>query len=182
MGNNRGGLVSTLNDLVRLFRMIARKGRLCNGECLLSEKTVEMMNHDWLSMPECLGNQQYNDCGLGGVTAEGLFGWNAMGELGVVADPKKLSFGAFELGEFGYGSMAEAFYSINPRRDMIIIWITQQVDNHSWTESQPKADLWTAARDAETALSLKSPPIRSASKVTAVKRNSVEVLSSSPLG
>merc|ERR1712139_8427 len=99
-----------------------------------------------------MGGQKQTNTGLAGVTAQGPYGWNEMGELGVVADPKKLSHGAFEIGEYGYGSMAEAFYSINPRRELIIIWITQQVDNHSWTEAQPKADLWAAAREVVSTL------------------------------
>merc|ERR1719356_512136 len=82
---------------------------------------------------------------LPGVTAKGLFGWNAFGELGVdqTAD---VTTGAYQLGEYGYGGIAETFWSIDPARELVLLWFTQQVDNFSWTT--PRANLWTAARRA----------------------------------
>jgi len=147
MGHYCGGLVSTLNDLARLFLMLSCGGQLPGGKRILQAETVKkMVGEDWLSGPHCLGKMQQNT-GQGGVTASGPFGWNALGELGVVADRRQLSEGAFEFEEYGYGSMAEVFWSINPRRDLILIWCTQQVDNHSFSHNSI-ASLWNAARKA----------------------------------
>eukprot|EP00930_Biecheleria_cincta_P056763 TRINITY_DN42824_c0_g1_i1.p1 TRINITY_DN42824_c0_g1~~TRINITY_DN42824_c0_g1_i1.p1 ORF type:complete len:523 (+),score=54.69 TRINITY_DN42824_c0_g1_i1:66-1571(+) len=146
MGNNRGGLVSTLNDQARFFLMIARGGQLPGGPRILSENTVRnMVDSDWLCLPDCLGQQAINT-GLPGVTAQGPFGWNALGEIGVEADASKIGADAFELGEYGYAGIAETFWSVNPSRELVILWFTQQVDNRSWTT--PAANLWLAARKA----------------------------------
>lgn len=144
MGHNRGGLVSTLNDQARFFLMLARGGALPGGPRILKEETVRaMVGSDWLRMPECLGAPQTNT-GLGGVTAAGLFGWNALGELGV--NEKTGTPDEFELHEYGYAGIAETFWSINPSRDLVILWFSQQVDNRSWTS--PAGNLWAAARRA----------------------------------
>merc|ERR1712232_802063 len=108
-------------------------------------------------MPECLGRPQVNT-GLGGVTASGPFGWNALGELGIEADTKKLESNAYELGEYGYGGMAETFWSINPRRELVLLWFSQQVDNFSWTDDA--ANLWRASRKAVAKLPFVELPLK----------------------
>merc|ERR1712232_376428 len=146
-GNNKGGLVSTLNDQARFFLALAKGGALPGGARILKKETVEqMVSHEWLRMPECIGQAQTNT-GLGGVTAQGAFGWNALGELGVAPTVNaKVDPEAFECGEYGYAGVAETFWSINPARELVILWFTQQVDNRSWTK--PTASLWVAARRA----------------------------------
>eukprot|EP00931_Biecheleriopsis_adriatica_P065864 TRINITY_DN40320_c0_g1_i1.p1 TRINITY_DN40320_c0_g1~~TRINITY_DN40320_c0_g1_i1.p1 ORF type:complete len:495 (-),score=107.73 TRINITY_DN40320_c0_g1_i1:30-1514(-) len=144
MGHNRGGLVGTMNDIARFCLMLVNNGRLPDGRQLLKEATVkDMVSQDWLELPECLGKRQRN-AGTPGVTAAGDYGWNALGELGVVAEPRGKN--DFELGEYGYGGIAETFFSINPARELVTVWFTQQVDNFSW--STPTANLWLAARKA----------------------------------
>eukprot|EP00928_Gymnodinium_smaydae_P064635 TRINITY_DN47917_c0_g1_i1.p1 TRINITY_DN47917_c0_g1~~TRINITY_DN47917_c0_g1_i1.p1 ORF type:complete len:507 (+),score=111.94 TRINITY_DN47917_c0_g1_i1:191-1522(+) len=144
MGYNRGGLVSTLNDMARFCLAISRGGALPGGARVLREETVrDMVGQDWLRMPQCLGCPQTNK-GLPGVTATSLFGWNALGELGV--NTQEEAPNAYEPQEYGYGGIAETFWSINPARELITLWFTQQVDNHSWTS--PQANLWAAARKA----------------------------------
>ena len=146
MGHNRGGLVSTLNDQARFCLMLAGRGRLPGGPRILRESTVEaMVASDWLSLPTCLGRRPVATSTTG-VAASGAFGWNGLCEIGVVADPKELSPDAFELDEYGYGGAAETFWSVNPRRELVVLWFTQQVDNRSWTA--PAANLWIAARKA----------------------------------
>jgi len=148
MGHNRGGLVSTLNDLARLFLTIAKGGQLPSGARILQQSTVQMMvGQEWLRMPECLGSLLNNEAEyLPGVTNRGEIGWNALGELGMIKDPAKLGSTGYEFQEYGYGGIAETFWSVNPSKDLVLIWITQQVDNHSWTTE--KASLWVAARKA----------------------------------
>lgn len=115
------------------------------GRRILQERTVKaMVSHDWLAMPECIGQPQINEEGLGGITGRGRFGWNAVGELGMNEDQEPPD--AFEMGEYGYGGIAETYWSINPRRGLVILWFSQQVDNHSW--SSEAANLWLAARAA----------------------------------
>jgi len=146
MGHNRGGLVSTLNDVARFCLMLSCGGQLPGGVRILQEQTVkDMVGHDWLAMPECIGQQQVTQ-GTPGVTAKGPFGWNGLGEFGVNADKSALSPDAFEAGEYGYGGIAETFWSVNPDRNLVVLWFTQQVDNHSWSSSV--ANLWLAARRA----------------------------------
>lgn len=144
MGYNCGGLVSTMNDQARLFLMVANGGELPGGPRILRQETVnEMVACDWLALPTCLGAPQTNK-GYAGVTAPGLFGWNALGELGT--EPCTEEGKVFEEGEYGYAGIAETFWSVNPRRELIILWFTQQVDNFSWSDEE--ANIWTAARKA----------------------------------
>lgn len=144
MGHNQGGLVSTVNDFACFCLMIANHGQLPGGPRVLKEETVkDMVSHDWLQLPTCLGKVQVN-AGVPGVTASGQFGWNCLGELGTVQG--SVGDNEFEEGEYGYAGIAETFWSINPKRKLIIIWFTQQVDNHSW--STASANLWLASRKA----------------------------------
>mmetsp|Transcript_123521 Transcript_123521/g.349177 ORF Transcript_123521/g.349177 Transcript_123521/m.349177 type:complete len:524 (-) Transcript_123521:11-1582(-) len=147
LGHNRGGIISTLNDFARFCLMITHGGQLPGGPRIFKEATVrDMVHHDWLSLHTCLGKPQTNDRGLPGVTSKGRFGWNALGELGVCDEPSQKDPNAFELGEYGYGGIAETFWSISPSRELIVLWFSQQVDNFSWTT--PAANLWHASRKA----------------------------------
>lgn len=144
VGHYQGGLVSTLNDMARFCMMIVHGGCFPGGSRILQEATVKhMVGHDWLGMPECMGSPQVAGAGTTGVTAKGRFGWNALGELGVSDEPAADAFGARE---YGYGGMAETFWSIDPSHDLTIIWLTQQIDNFSWTSEA--ANLWIASRKA----------------------------------
>eukprot|EP00927_Polykrikos_kofoidii_P032963 TRINITY_DN27938_c0_g1_i1.p1 TRINITY_DN27938_c0_g1~~TRINITY_DN27938_c0_g1_i1.p1 ORF type:complete len:520 (+),score=77.53 TRINITY_DN27938_c0_g1_i1:54-1613(+) len=157
MGHNRGGLVSTLNDQARFFLMIAHGGKLPGGPQILKEDTVqEMVGRDWLRLPECLGEPQLNT-GLSGVTASGAFGWNALGELGIKDEASQSSKDEFELHEYGYAGIAGTFWSINPTRDLIVLWFSQQVDNHSWTSDA--GNLWLAARQAVSVANVVKAPM-----------------------
>lgn len=149
IGHNRGGLISTLNDMARFCLMLYHGGCLpAGGRRILREETVRgMLTCDWLALPGCIGEPQVSDGGTGGVagiTARGRFGWNAVGELGMNEDQQPAD--AFEADEYGYGGIAETYWSVNPRRGLIILWFSQQVDNHSW--SSDVANLWLAARAA----------------------------------
>merc|ERR1719362_2429880 len=87
---------------------------------ILQESTVrEMVGKDWLT--ECLGGQQVNDGGMVGLSAAvgARVGWNALGELGVEDDSSKLGPDAYEATEYGYGGVAETFWSVNPKRYLI---------------------------------------------------------------
>jgi len=150
MGHNQGGLVSTLNDQARFCLMLLSGGKIpgkSKDDRLLQESTVrEMVSKDWLT--DCLGGQQVNDGGMSGVSAShgARVGWNALGELGVEDDLSKLGPDAYEAAEYGYAGVAETFWSVNPKRNMVTLWFSQQVDNHSWTS--PEANLWIAGRKA----------------------------------
>lgn len=155
VGHNQGGLVSTLNDQARFFLAISRGGALSNGARILQQKTVrDMVDHDWLRLPQCIGHPCVNEQ-TSGVTAPGEYGWNALSELGVVPPARA---DCYEVGEFGYAGIAETFWSINPKRELVILWFTQQIDNFSWEHDTE--NLWLAARKAIAKIPLRTFPVQ----------------------
>jgi CubicO group peptidase (beta-lactamase class C family) len=98
-----GGLSSTAGDYARFCQMMLNEGKLGNAR-LLSRKSVELMTHDQ----------------LGRISADDSFGLG-FGIEGVKAPLKELgSAGAYSWGGFFYTA-----FSIDPKEQMIVIFMGQ---------------------------------------------------------
>jgi CubicO group peptidase (beta-lactamase class C family) len=98
-----GGLVSTAEDYARFCQMMLDNG-MVNGKRLLSRKTVELMTHDQLGK---IGPDQGFGLGFGvdGVKAP-------IDELG-------------SPGEYGWGGFFYTSFTIDPKEQMIVIFMAQ---------------------------------------------------------
>ena len=98
-----GGLVSTAEDYARFCEMMLANG-MANGKRLLSPKSVELMTHDQLGK---IGPEQGFGLGFGidGVKAP-------LDELGTP-------------GEFGWGGFFYTQFRIDPKEQMIVIFMAQ---------------------------------------------------------
>lgn len=97
------GLVSTATDYVRFCQMMLNGGRL-GGVRLLSRKSVELMSHDQLGK---IGPDQGFGLGFG---VDGVK--SPLTELGSV-------------GQFSWGGFFYTAFSIDPKEDMIVIFMGQ---------------------------------------------------------
>ncbi|HUJ45099.1 MAG TPA: serine hydrolase domain-containing protein [Opitutaceae bacterium] len=100
-----GGLISTAEDYARFCQMMLNGGRLGNVR-LLSRKSIELMTEDHLHGVKTDGDFAF---GLGfGIS--GVHG--ALSELGTP-------------GEFSWGGFFYTSFSIDPKEDMIVIFMAQ---------------------------------------------------------
>lgn len=141
-GANMGGLVSTLSDSARFMAMLVNGGIL-DGTRLLSEKSVKRY---------CLADLFTQGAVPSGKIqrADGKpFGWSALGEIATPrtkSDPPFDTKEDFELGETGGGGAACTYWSVNPTRDLAILWFTQSMDNDPYVTEEE--NIYVAARKA----------------------------------
>jgi len=121
-----GGLAGTAADYLRFARMLLNKGEL-DGVRYLSPKTVELMTMNHLP-----GNAEIADL----MPASDLF--NETGFRGVgfglgVAVMQNLAHAALpgSIGEFTWGGLAGTFFFVDPREDMIAVFMTQVIDTQA---------------------------------------------------
>jgi len=98
-----GGLVSTAEDYARFCQMMLDNG-MAGGKRLLSRKTVELMTHDQLGK---IGPDQGFGLGFG---VDGVKG--PIDELG-------------SPGEYGWGGFFYTSFTIDPKEQMIVIFMAQ---------------------------------------------------------
>jgi CubicO group peptidase (beta-lactamase class C family) len=121
-----GGLAGTAADYLRFAQMLRNKGEL-DGVRYLSPKTIQLMTMNHLPgkaeiadlMP---ASDMFNETGYRGVG----FG------LGV-AMMQDLSHAALpgSLGEYSWGGLAGTFFFVDPKEDLIAVFMTQVIDNQA---------------------------------------------------
>jgi len=120
-----GGLYSTISDYYQFASMLLNKGEL-NGKRILGRKTVEYMtmNHlpDGKDLTE-MSESAFSETPYAGVG----FGLG----FSVMVDPAK-SQTLSDVGEFGWGGMASTVFFINPKEDMLVIFLTQLVPSSTY--------------------------------------------------
>jgi len=110
------GLLSTASDYARFLRMLLAGGSL-DGKRLLSRKSVELM------ISNGLGDVGYRD-------GEGFgLGFSISTDVGRRGVPGSL-------GEFGWGGAYHSVYWVDPREDLIVVYLTQlmpagKIDDHA---------------------------------------------------
>jgi CubicO group peptidase (beta-lactamase class C family) len=117
-----GGLVGTAADYLRFCRMLLNKGEL-DGVQLLSPKTVALMTTNQLPAGEEIAQlspagDAFNESGYRGVG----FGLG----VAVTLDPARAGIPG-TAGEFAWGGMASTAFFIDPKEEMVVIFMTQVI-------------------------------------------------------
>jgi CubicO group peptidase (beta-lactamase class C family) len=100
------GFISTAGDYARFLQMMLNAGTL-DGKRLLSRKTVELMTTDHLAD----GVTFRPGAGFG-------LGFSVVTDVGERGDPGSL-------GEFGWGGAYHSTYWVDPREQLIVVYLTQ---------------------------------------------------------
>jgi CubicO group peptidase (beta-lactamase class C family) len=120
-----GGLVSTLDDYLRLCLMLAQGGEF-GGVRLLSPKTIEFMTMNHL--PENRTISQMGDKTFSETRMEGSgFGLGFAVTTDVIATTQPGS-----VGTYSWGGMASTFFWIDPVEDLLAIQMTQLMPSGSY--------------------------------------------------
>jgi CubicO group peptidase (beta-lactamase class C family) len=117
-----GGLVGTAGDYLRFCRMLLNKGTLDDVQ-LLSPKTVALMTANHLP-----GGREIADLSPAG-DAFNESGYRGIGfglGVAVTLDPMRVGIPGTP-GEFAWGGMASTAFFVDPREDMIVIFMTQVI-------------------------------------------------------
>jgi CubicO group peptidase (beta-lactamase class C family) len=113
-----GGLVSTASDYLRFCQMLLNGGVL-DGERILSPKTIELMTANHLALgkelPE-LSVSLFSEASYAGVG----FGLG----FAVTLNPARTLMPG-TVGDYSWGGMASTYFWIDPREDLIVIFMTQ---------------------------------------------------------
>jgi CubicO group peptidase (beta-lactamase class C family) len=120
-----GGLVSTAADYMRFSRMLLRGGEL-DGVRLLGPKTVELMRANHLpggvDLPR-LSRSMFSEA-----TYEGVgFG---LGFATTIAPASTLIPGS--AGDFFWGGAASTFFWVDPREEMVVLFLTQLLPSSAY--------------------------------------------------
>jgi len=125
MFSGGGGLVSTASDYLRFCRMLLNGGTL-DGAQILSPKTIELMtlNHlpDGKDLP-ALSRSMFSEATFNGVG----FGLG----FSVVVDPAQLMVPASK-GSYSWGGAASTYFWIDPREELIGIFMTQLLPSSTY--------------------------------------------------
>lgn len=115
-----GGLVSTAADYLRFCRMLLNGGVL-EGTRLLSPKTVELMTANHLP-----GGKELPDMSVSLFSEAGFAGVGFGLGFAVTTNPARTLVPGSE-GDFSWGGMASTYFWIDPREQLIVIFMTQLI-------------------------------------------------------
>ncbi|WP_129647120.1 serine hydrolase domain-containing protein [Peristeroidobacter agariperforans] len=115
-----GGLVSTAADYLRFCRMLLNGGVL-DGTRLLSPKTVELMTANHLP-----GGKELPDMSVSLFSEAGYSGVGFGLGFAVTTNPARTLVPG-SLGDFSWGGMASTYFWIDPREQLIVIFMTQLI-------------------------------------------------------
>ncbi len=119
-----GGLVSTTKDFFNFTLMFLNKGKF-KEQRILSPETIELITRNYLK-----NNQTITESALNRVIVENILNLNEYGQgLGIrvrIKDNKKLGI----IGEHGWGGAAHTYYWIDPKNEVIGIFMTQVTFPH----------------------------------------------------
>ena len=112
-----GGLVSTTKDYFNFCEMLRQRGQF-KGRRLLSPRTLEMMTLNHLGADQDLSRMALGS--FSETAYEGIgFGLGFAMNLGEVAS------GQIGDGDFYWGGAASTIFSVDPREELVIIFMTQ---------------------------------------------------------
>jgi CubicO group peptidase (beta-lactamase class C family) len=115
-----GGLVSTAADYLRFCRMLLNGGML-DGTRLLSPKTLELMTANHLP-----GGKELPDLSVSLFSEASYAGMGFGLGFAVTIDPARTLIPG-SLGDFSWGGMASTYFWIDPREQLIVIFMTQLI-------------------------------------------------------
>jgi CubicO group peptidase (beta-lactamase class C family) len=119
-----GGLVSTTADYFRFCEMLRRGGEL-DGQRILGPRTIELMRLNHLP-----GGKTLMDLAVG-LYAES--GTNGVGfGLGFASTLDKVVAGSISQGEYYWGGAASTIFWIDPKEDLVVIFMTQLMPSRTF--------------------------------------------------
>jgi len=115
-----GGLVSTAADYLRFCRMLLNAGEL-DGTRLLSPKTIELMTANHLP-----GGRELPDMSVSLFSEASYTGVGFGLGFAVTTDPARTLVPG-SAGDFSWGGMASTYFWIDPREQLIVLFMTQLI-------------------------------------------------------
>lgn len=129
-----GGLVSTVSDYLRFCRMLLNGGTL-DGAQLLSPRTIELMTLNHLpggkDLP-ALSRSLFSEAAFNGIG----FGLG----FSVIVDPAQLPVPASK-GSYSWGGAASTYFWVDPREELICIFMTQLLPSSTYPVRRELATL-----------------------------------------
>jgi CubicO group peptidase (beta-lactamase class C family) len=119
-----GGLVGTSLDYHRFCDMLRRGGEL-DGQRILGPRTIELMHKNHLP-----GGRLLSDMAVGLYAETPLYGIGFGLGFACTLDP--LSAGVLGGGDYYWGGAASTIFWIDPREDLIVIFMTQLMPSHTF--------------------------------------------------
>ena len=120
-----GGLLSTMSDYYRFCSMLLNQGEL-DGTRIIGRKTLAMMasNH----LPDNRDLTEMSQSAFSETTYQGVgFGLG----FSVILDPVKTQ-SLTDVGEYGWGGAASTVFWINPKEEMVVIFLTQLLPSSTY--------------------------------------------------
>ena len=120
-----GGLLSTMADYYRFCSMLLNQGEL-DGNRIIGRKTLTMMasNH----LPDGKDLTEMSQSAFSETTYQGVgFGLG----FSVILDPVKTQ-SLTDVGEYGWGGAASTVFWINPKEEMVVIFLTQLLPSSTY--------------------------------------------------
>ena len=120
-----GGLLSTMSDYYRFCSMLLNQGEL-NGTRIIGRKTLAMMasNH----LPDHKDLTEMSQSAFSETTYQGVgFGLG----FSVILDPVKTQ-SLTDIGEYGWGGAASTVFWVNPKEEMVVIFLTQLLPSSTY--------------------------------------------------
>ncbi|MBI5947276.1 MAG: beta-lactamase family protein [Chloroflexi bacterium] len=121
-----GGLVSTAGDYLRFCRMLLGGGQL-DGVRLLSRKTVDLMTTNHLA-----GGQDLAAVAPPGQFSEAVMSGTGFGLGFSVLLDQRLAQISGSPGQFAWGGAASTAFWIDPREELIVIFMTQLLPSSTY--------------------------------------------------
>jgi CubicO group peptidase (beta-lactamase class C family) len=126
------GLLSTLSDYYLFCEMLRRGGEL-NGARILGPRTVRLMTQNHLpggrDLSElALGHSETGNEGVG-------FG------LGFATTLSEARAGTYGAGDFYWGGMASTLFWVDPREELVVVFLTQLIPSSSYDFRGPLKSL-----------------------------------------
>ena len=120
-----GGLLSTMSDYYRFCSMLLNQGEL-DGTRIIGRKTLAMMasNH----LPDNKDLTEMSQSAFSETTYQGVgFGLG----FSVILDPVKTQ-SLTDVGEYGWGGAASTVFWVNPKEEMVVIFLTQLLPSSTY--------------------------------------------------
>ncbi len=120
-----GGLLSTMSDYYRFCSMLLNQGEL-DGTRIIGRKTLAMMasNH----LPDNRDLTEMSQSAFSETTYQGVgFGLG----FSVILDPVKTQ-SLTDVGEYGWGGAASTVFWVNPKEEMVVIFLTQLLPSSTY--------------------------------------------------
>ena len=120
-----GGLLSTMSDYYRFCSMLLNQGEL-EGTRIIGRKTLAMMasNH----LPDNKDLTEMSQSAFSETTYQGVgFGLG----FSVILDPVKTQ-SLTDIGEYGWGGAASTVFWVNPKEELVVIFLTQLLPSSTY--------------------------------------------------